>query len=341
MILRIAAVVFATFLTAFPVRATAQSTAVFVPPAAVANGETPPVPKQLDILETDYPLGSLLAHEEGRVSLNLTINPEGRVTLAQITAGSGSDVLDGTATRIARTRWLFEPALKGGQPAIGFARVDVTWKVPLRPAYEYQMDVTLLPRDGQFVFEPAVATTSHALTASDYPRSAINAGQQGLVTIKFMILESGNVGDITIVRSARVPALDQAAVNVVKSRWLYKPATLNGRPIPTWTHANFIFQLAGTRLRMPPTLCASEPLLGKSVMMTQNGGEESIEVSQWVHVTVDGSVDDILVYTQKGWMHQSQGFIELYSRSANYPTAARQRRPPSCWFDATVVVSNR
>ena len=341
MIFRTICAVVVIVLAGLSTAAIAQSTVVHVPPAMPVDGETFAVPKQLDIRDADYPLASLLANEEGRVALNLLVGADGRVAFVQVLTGSGSPRLDQAAAQLARTRWAFQPHTKGGQPAVGSARVEVTWKTPLRPAYEFQMDASLLPQDGDINFEPAVATTSHALRADDYPVFAIRTNLQGTVGLRFEILENGSVGDVTILDTSGAPILDEAAAKVIKERWLYKPATLNGKPVPQVTHARFVFQLrrAGERPRGPLRRCYAAPLLGTSLTMSPEGGEESVEVSQWIHLTADGTVDDLIVRTQRGWMHFAPSTVEEYSRAAKFPTAARERRPPSCWFDGTVTVT--
>jgi TonB family protein len=95
------------FLTGLSGAAIAQSTVVVVASQVTPDGTTAPIPTRLDILDTDYPLESLLANEEGQVSLNLLVDAEGKVTFAQVLTGSGSQRLDQAAARVARTRWHF------------------------------------------------------------------------------------------------------------------------------------------------------------------------------------------------------------------------------------------
>lgn len=155
-----------------------------------------------------------------------------------------------------------------------------------------------------------------------------------------MILETGGIGDASVIETSGAPILDQAAINIVKSRWLYKPATLNGKPIPQVTHARFVFVLQRSGQRPRPTRnCYPAPMLGTSLTMSPEGGEESVEVSQWIHLTADGTVDDLIVRTQRGWMHFAPSAVEEYSRAAKFPPASHERRPPSCWFDGTVTVT--
>jgi protein TonB len=333
--------VLAILLAGLSTAALAQSAAVHVPPAMPVDGETFAVPKQLDIRDTDYPLESLLGNEEGRVALNLVIGANGRVSSVQLLMSSGSPRLDSAAAQLARTRWEFQPHTRGGQPAEGAARVEVIWKPPLKPAYEYQMDAGLIPSEGEVDFVPAVLTTSRVVDADDYPDFAIRTGLQGAVRLKFVILETGGIGDVSVAQTSGSRLLDEAAARMIKSRWRYQPATLSGKPIPQNNYARIVFELRGPgqRPRRPTRDCFPEPLLGPSLTMSPEGGAESVEVGQWIHLTADGTVDDLIVRTQRGWMHFAPSAVAEYSRAAKFPPAALERRPPSCWFDGTVTVT--
>jgi protein TonB len=50
------------------------------------------------------------------------------------------------------------------------------------------------------------------------------------------------VGDPTVTQSSGSPRLDQAAISIV-SRWRFRPATENGRPVEARLFANVVFQL--------------------------------------------------------------------------------------------------
>lgn len=273
----------ATFI-AFP--AFAQSTALIVE-GAVAEGTTPAAPvKPLDILDTDYPLESLLANEEGKIQLNLIVNARGQVTAARVLTPTKLTRLEQQAANVARTRWQFTPAMRDGEGVAAQVNVDVDWKLPLEPVYEYQMLAEDLPPKGARVdFKPAVPTTSHSLSEVDYPSGAIITGRSGVVIFRFLVQEDGAVGDVKVVHSA-FPSLDQAAIKAVKERWKFAPATLNGNPIPTWQYGKFIFQLG--RQRFGDLICTSEPNL------TSYGTDDS---SYTYRVAQDGSIADIIVGT--------------------------------------------
>src|ERR1051325_4114300 len=72
---------------------------------------------------------------------------------------------------------------------------------------------------------PPIATTSHAVTAADYPAESVKLGEQGATRIRYVILEDGSVGDVEVLKSSGYARLDKASVSLVKSKWRFKPAT--------------------------------------------------------------------------------------------------------------------
>lgn len=68
----------------------------------------------------------------------------------------------------------------------------------------------------------------HAISL--YPRVAILNRQQGTVVVRLLILQSGEVGDVSVVRSSGYPQLDAAAL-VGTGSWRYLPAVRNGAPV--------------------------------------------------------------------------------------------------------------
>jgi TonB family protein len=77
---------------------------------------------------------------------------------------------------------------------------------------------------------PAYATTSHDVTAADYPRDSVLLHESGKVTVTYVVSEKGSVSDCTVVVSSGVGRIDEAACTMVKRRWKYTPATENGKP---------------------------------------------------------------------------------------------------------------
>lgn len=93
---------------------------------------------------------------------------------------------------------------------------------------------------------PPVAITSHAVSQADYPPEALKLGEQGATSLSYVVLEDGSVGDIQVLKSSGFSRLDQGAETMVKSRWRFKPAMRNGRPVREALTAEIVFALSPT-----------------------------------------------------------------------------------------------
>ena len=93
---------------------------------------------------------------------------------------------------------------------------------------------------------PPLPITSHAVSEADYPLDSVKSLEQGAATLRYVILEDGTTGDIQILKSSGFARLDQASIAIVKSKWRFKPATANGRPIRYTRNAKIVFALSPT-----------------------------------------------------------------------------------------------
>ena len=67
-----------------------------------------------------------------------------------------------------------------------------------------------------------------------YPSRAITQQWTGVVKLRIHVDATGKPMEVTVEESSGHAILDQAAVQVVKSRWLFVPATRDGAPIDAW-----------------------------------------------------------------------------------------------------------
>jgi periplasmic protein TonB len=74
-----------------------------------------------------------------------------------------------------------------------------------------------------------------------YPEAARKARMQGVVILEAIITADGAVADVKVLKSIN-PLLDSAAERAV-SRWVYRPATLNGRAVSVYLTVTVNFQL--------------------------------------------------------------------------------------------------
>jgi periplasmic protein TonB len=75
-----------------------------------------------------------------------------------------------------------------------------------------------------------------------YPRRALRDGLQGRVILRVRVLPNGKVESARVQTSAGHEALDEAALEVVKS-WSFVPATQAGKPIAGWVSVPFEFRI--------------------------------------------------------------------------------------------------
>ena len=75
-----------------------------------------------------------------------------------------------------------------------------------------------------------------------YPSVAQNDGEEGTVTLRFIVQPDGSVSDIRIARSSGHPRLDAAAQKALRNIKL-QPATCHGKPIAVRIHQSFVFKI--------------------------------------------------------------------------------------------------
>ncbi len=75
-----------------------------------------------------------------------------------------------------------------------------------------------------------------------YPELAIENDIQGTVYLRFVVLKSGKVGQVQVVRGVD-PLLDKEAVRVVKLMPRFKPGMQGGRRVPVWFSLPVVFVL--------------------------------------------------------------------------------------------------
>lgn len=89
---------------------------------------------------------------------------------------------------------------------------------------------------------PETATPPVALSNAQppYPDEARRQGVEATVVVKFVVTESGEVTNVTIVRGH--PMFDALVLSTVRG-WRYKPAVADGRPISVFRIARIPFKL--------------------------------------------------------------------------------------------------
>ena len=75
-----------------------------------------------------------------------------------------------------------------------------------------------------------------------YPESARRQGAEGVATLRFQVQTDGTVGEMSVVRSAGHPDLDQVAMEAVR-KWRFEPARRGKDPVVVWVTLPVRFEL--------------------------------------------------------------------------------------------------
>lgn len=75
-----------------------------------------------------------------------------------------------------------------------------------------------------------------------YPQEAIKDSVEGVLTVSFQINAGGKPGNIQVKQSLGVP-FEKEAVRLIENMPSWKPATLNGKPVPSQISLPLTFQL--------------------------------------------------------------------------------------------------
>ena len=109
-------------------------------------------------------------------------------------------------------------------PAVAFS-VPVQGAVTIAKEVRYAVPpppITQTPR-GPTKFDPNAAGDSGSYPPPAYPSIAKRNRYEGTVEISFTVDEQGMISAADIKKSSGYPVLDQAALDVVKSRWRFPP----------------------------------------------------------------------------------------------------------------------
>lgn len=86
------------------------------------------------------------------------------------------------------------------------------------------------PNHVPVVVAPRLEGPGVRVTQPEYPPSSRRKGEQGRVTLKLLVAETGRISTAEVLESSGYPALDEAAINGVKRDWRVIPGTTDGVP---------------------------------------------------------------------------------------------------------------
>ena len=98
--------------------------------AASACAQTAPIIWSGSISESDYPGAALRKHQQGLVTMKLTIDLRGRVSNCEVVQSSGYDELDAGSCRFWSRRFRYRPARSAeNEPVVGELIQQIGWMI--------------------------------------------------------------------------------------------------------------------------------------------------------------------------------------------------------------------
>lgn len=132
----------------------------------------------------------------------------------------------------------------------------------------------------------------------DYPADAVAAHAEGTTVVGFTITETGTTTDAHVTRSSGTASLDDAAL-MCPSRWLYRPAMKEGKPVAVPWKAEVRWMLHGTGT--PPMVVAPRPLTAHNCPKSRSIKLSADAVTFLrLHITTEGKVSDTTVQQSSG-----------------------------------------
>lgn len=138
---------------------------------------------------------------------------------------------------------VFSPHLSSSTPP----PPPLSWKLQMPPDIEVpepQIDIIPDPNDPHpIIFSlmnqevPPRLDPDHPNTLPDVPYDLQKVAVAAVVMLRLLILPSGDIEQVEVVKGSSVPDLDKITVDYVQRNWKFLPGSMGGKPIEAWTTA--------------------------------------------------------------------------------------------------------
>jgi TonB family protein len=196
-----------------------------------------------------YPELAKAAGVEGTVYVKIWIREDGKVEMAKLQKGSGTDTGFEEAALQAARQFEFQPAMKNGKPVAVWVSIPFHFKLgdksasPATPAAVRSAapNTNEAPQTGFVQFDEAPQIVRRAAPA--YPEIAKRAGIEGTVWVKIQLDENGKVREALVQKSSQPDlGFEEAALAAAKN-FEFSPARKNHQPVAVWITMPFHFKL--------------------------------------------------------------------------------------------------
>ena len=196
-----------------------------------------------------YPQNAYDEAIQGRVLVYFMINKDGSIGKMKVNAPYKGEQLGEEAERIIKKLPAFKPAKHNGSDVAVKYAVPITFKIPGVKASNTRKNIkkkitkvyTFAEVDKTPQFPTCNNSTSIACYNTElikhiqdnfaYPQTAVDNNIEGIVMVKFVIDDRGNVINIDTKSANNAKVLETAAEILIKKLPKFSPATKNGNPV--------------------------------------------------------------------------------------------------------------
>ena len=196
-----------------------------------------------------YPFEAFQNREEGRVIVQFVVERTGELTDIQVVRGA-SPLFDEEAILLVKSMPNFIPGKQAGEKVRVRFTLPVMFTLP-----EIEENNEIPPQ-----FPGGTQAMMRFLNENiRYPAIAMGNNQQGRVILQYVVDVTGEIVDITIVRSSGFPLLDKEAIRVVQLMPNWIPGEQDGRKVRTRFTLPVVFRLDDTPTLIPSSTQSLQP----------------------------------------------------------------------------------
>lgn len=173
-----------------------------------------------------YTAAAMRAKVSGSVEMTAVIGVDGKPSditiLRSLDPGLDKNAIE------ALSEWRFKPATKDGKPVPMLVTIEMTFTLRDRQVYDKTFAQVKAP---VLIFE----------TKPAYTAAAMQRKVEGFVEVEGIVGTDGRIRDVKLLTKLD-PDLDAQALEAVGT-WRFRPATLEGRPVPYRVQIELTFTL--------------------------------------------------------------------------------------------------
>ena len=180
------------------------------------------------------------------------------------------------------------------------------------------------------------------IVPEDYPVASLRRGESGVVALRLLIGEGGDLQEVQVAESSGSGDLDAAAVALLRKRGRHAPGTRGGAPVALWEGVTVIFLMIPNALDMSRLRCYPRPILGftnvsEEILLQgalvaggtpQDPATTGDVTHRWFYADESGHASEMILRVESGWVRIDPIAVEQIAGNIPFP----RRESGGCWY---------